>query len=302
MSCPRSFLFFPFLLLTSACSRQPQQGIVFVDPALATLTPADTTVLVGARLDKLRDTATYQRHFENAHFPALDRFSQQTGLDPHKDVWEILYASNGTDGVLMTRGRFSPVDMEPRLQRNGATETSYRGYSLFGDEHSSVFFMNQTTALAGSTPALKRILDAQNSGGAHGIPPALVPLVRAIPPFAQFWATFSSPQLALPVPNESNLGNVNTVLRSAANGTFYADVSHGLKARASLNFASDEQANQMMDSIRALLALGKAASNRKPDLIRAYDQIHVSNPPQSVDVTADVSQDLVDRLIEAFGK
>src|SRR5947209_851182 len=68
----------PVVLLCAACSRQAQQGIGFIDPALATLTPADTTVLVGARLDKLRESATYQRHFANAHFPALDHFSQQT--------------------------------------------------------------------------------------------------------------------------------------------------------------------------------------------------------------------------------
>jgi hypothetical protein len=290
------------VILCAACSRQAQQGIGFIDPALATLTPADTTVLVGARLDKLRESATYQRHFANAHFPALDHFSQQTGLDPKKEVWEVLYASNGTDGILMTRGRFSPLDMEPRLQREGATRTSYRGYSLYGDEHSAVFFMNQTTALAGSTAALKRIVDAQNAGGDHGIPTGLLPLVRTIPPGAQFWAAFSSPKIGLPVPNESNLGNVNTILRTVGNGTFYADLAGGLKARALLNFASDEQAKQMTDSIRALLALGRAASAKKPELLRAYDQIHLSQPPRSLEVSADVPQELVDRLVEALGR
>ena len=39
-----------------------------VDPALATLVPADTAVLVGAKLDKLRETQVYQKHFAKCRF------------------------------------------------------------------------------------------------------------------------------------------------------------------------------------------------------------------------------------------
>ena len=64
-----------------------------VDPALATLVPADTAILVGAKLDKLRETPTYQKHFSQMSLPRLDDFARETGLDPRKDVWEVLFAS-----------------------------------------------------------------------------------------------------------------------------------------------------------------------------------------------------------------
>ena len=55
-------------LLSVGCHHKEE--IVFIDPALATLTPPDTTLLVGASLDKVRQTATYQRHFACAHIAA----------------------------------------------------------------------------------------------------------------------------------------------------------------------------------------------------------------------------------------
>jgi hypothetical protein len=289
------------ILVLISCSRSKQQA-VFIDPALATLTPPDATLLVGARLDKLRQTATYQRHFAGTHFPALDRFGKETGLNPQRDLWEVLYSSNGSDGVLMARGRFSPVDLEPRLQREGAVRSAYRGYSLFGDERTSTFFMNQTTALSGSTASLKRIIDRQNSsaGERHGIPDTLLPLVERLPADTQFWAVFTGRGVALPVPDSSNLGNVNSVLRTVSSGTLAADLRSGLDARALVTCTSNADAKQMSDALQGLLAIARATSVKKPDLVRALDTIHVSLAQRDVSVTANVPQELVDRVVAAF--
>jgi hypothetical protein len=289
------------LFLAAASCSHPKQA-VFIDPALATLTPPDTTVLVGARLDKLRQSPTYQRHFADTHFPVLDRFAEETGLDPKRDLWEILYASNGSNSVLMTRGRFSPTDIEPRIQREGATRTAYRGYTLIGDENSSIFFMNQTTALAGSTPALMRIINRQNGGLSYGIPGSLMALVRTLPPDSQFWAVFIGNTARLPVPDSSNLGNLNSLLRTVASGTLAADLRQGLNARAVVTCVSDADAKQTSDSLQGLLTIGRAASSKKPDVVRAFDTIHVSQNQRNVELSADVPQDLVDRVVNTFGK
>jgi hypothetical protein len=291
----------PLALLFAASCSHPRQA-VFIDPALATLTPPDTTLLVGARLDKLRESATYQRHFADLRFPALDRFVQETGLDPKKDLWEILYASNGSNSVLMTRGRFSPADLEPRIQREGVTRTSYRGYTLIGDDNSSIFFMNQSTALAGSTPALMRIIDRQNGGLSYGIPGSLMDLVRTLPRDSQFWAVFTGNTARLPVPDSSNLGNLNSLLRTVASGTLAADFRQGLNARAVVACVSDADAKQMAGSLQGLLSIARATASKKPDAVRAFDTIHVGQNQRNVELSADVPQDLVDRVVKTFGK
>ena len=80
----------------------------------------------------------------------------------------------------MVRGKFAPGELEPKLEHQGATRTRYKSYNLFGDERRSVFFMNSSTALAGSTPVLKSIIDNRDSSKL-GIPETLKPLVQAVP-------------------------------------------------------------------------------------------------------------------------
>jgi hypothetical protein len=286
-------------LWSLGCLRQKGQ-VVFIDPALAILTPPDTTLLAGARLDKIRETTTYRQSFANLHIGALDRFARETGLDPNKDLWETLYASNGSQSVLMIRGRFSPTDMEPRLQREGATRTSYRGYTLVGDDKSSIFFMNQTTALAGSTPGLMRIIDRQNEHISYGIPGSLTTLLQTIPPESQFWAVFLGNAARLPVPESSNLANLNNLIRTVSSGTLAADLRNGLDARAIVTCNSDADAKQTADSLQGLLNIARAASSRRPDLARTFDTIHVGLAQRKVELTAKVPRDQVDRVVRTF--
>jgi hypothetical protein len=286
-------------ILTAGCSSHKEQ-VVFIDPALATLTPPDTTLLVGARLDKIRQTATYQRHFASAHIAALDRFAKETGLDPNKDLWETLYASNGSQSVLMIRGRFSPTDVEPRIQREGATRTPYRGYTLIGDEKSAIFFMNQTTALAGATPVLMRIIDRQNEHLSYGIPSSLMTLLRTIPGDSQFWAVFLGNGARIPVPESSNLANLNNLVRTVSSGTLAVDLRNGLDARAVVMCDSDADAKQTADSLQGLLNIARAASSRRPDMAKTFNTIHVVLTQRKVELAATVPQDLVDRVVNTF--
>jgi len=37
----------------------------------------------------------------------------------------------------MVRGKFTTGELEPKLQREGAIRSSYKGYGLFGDDKNS---------------------------------------------------------------------------------------------------------------------------------------------------------------------
>jgi hypothetical protein len=287
--------------LAAVSCRPPNDGAVRVDPALATLVPADTTVLVGSRLDKLRDTALYRERFDKLPMPQLDKFAADTGLDPRRDVWELLFCSNGKDkGVLMVRGKFAPAELEPKLEREGAARTKYKSYSLFGDERTTMFFMNSSTALAGSTPVIKSVIDSHDSGGG-GIPPLLVPLMKEIPRNAQFWAAFSGVVVDMPFREDSNLGNINTMIRSLENGYVAADLSQGLDLKAVGKCRTDEGAKQIHDALRGVIGIGRLSTpDNRPDLLKAFDGVKVEQQARAVIVTAQISQDLVDRVLDLF--
>ena len=66
--------------------------------------------------------AIYQQHFAAEFAAQLDNFTRQTGLDPRKDIWELLTCSDGKSTVMMARGKFSVAELEPQLDKQGATE------------------------------------------------------------------------------------------------------------------------------------------------------------------------------------
>ena len=295
------------IVLIAACAlaavscRKGDTQAVQVDPALATLVPGTTRLLVGTKLEKLRATPLFQKRFAGIPMPQLDKFAQDTGLDPRKDVWELLFSSNGKDnGVLMVRGKFAPTDMEPKLEREGAVRTKYKGYSLFGDGKTSMFFMNSSTALAGSTALIQNIIDNNNSG-ANGIPAALAPLVKGVPANAQFWAVFDGVLVDMPFREDSNLGNINTMIRSLENGWVAADLSKGLDLKAVGNCKTDDAAKQIHDALRGVIGIGRLSTpDDMPDLLKAFDGLKVQQQARVVSVNADVTQDVVDKVLDIF--
>jgi hypothetical protein len=92
------------LLALAACKRTTPGALV--DPALSTLIPADTTMLVGVRVEDLQKTPIYKKYLADRPVAALDDFAKQFGIDPRKDIWEVLFISTGKDSLVLARGRF----------------------------------------------------------------------------------------------------------------------------------------------------------------------------------------------------
>ena len=72
-------------LLMTACARKSVVGPK-IDPALSTLIPEDTTLLVGTRLEAIERTPVYQKYLADRKFSQVEEFARQTGLDPKKDL------------------------------------------------------------------------------------------------------------------------------------------------------------------------------------------------------------------------
>jgi hypothetical protein len=287
------------LLFFTACQKR-ESSATRVDPALATLIPSDTAILVGAKLDRLRQTPTYQKHFSQMSMPRLDDFAKETGLDPRRDVWDVLFCSNGSNsGVLMLRGKFAPGELEPKLEREGAARTRYKSYSLFGDERNSVFFMNASTALAGTTAALKGIIDSLDRPS-PGIPATLRPLVDAVPNGSQFWAVFTGSAITLPFSTRGGFG-LDQILRSVESGRFSANLTNGFDFQASGTCTNDQSAKQIHDLLKGLVGIGRlSTSTDQADLLKVYDSINVEQQGRVVNVSADIAQDIVDKFVDTF--
>ncbi len=282
-------------LLVSLGCRPGGSGSVRIDPALATLVPGDAVFLAGVRMDAVRSTPMYRKWVANRPAPFLDNFARETGLDPRRDLWELLFVSGGAETLVMARGEFAPQGLEPKLEREGARRIPYKGYTLLGGEEAAVAFMNATTAVAGPAAAVRAVIDQRNRPAA---PPVLLDRVKSIPSHNQVWAVSGgSPALAEKLPRRGNLANLGKILTMLESSTIAADLRSGLNISANGVCRTEQEAGSLASALRGFVGLARfSAPRNRPDLARLWDLIRIEQQDRSVRVEAAISEDLLDQL------
>jgi hypothetical protein len=268
------------------------------------LVPADTVVVLGVNLATLRDTGVYQKLVTRVPLPQLESFTQQTGLDPRKDLSEILFASNAKNALLLVRGKFRLADLQARFKSKGVTPSNYKGHDLFGDDRAAVTFLDDSTAAAGTTADVRALLD-QRSGQTGGLPAALRDLLRTLPAGDQVYAALTGgvENLHLPLPREGNLGNILQALRSVQSATLGMNLSQGIDATAAVNCNTERDAKFVHDLVRGLVGFGRLNTpDNQPDLLKLYDAVQVTQQEAQTKVTANVPQALADKFLDLWLK
>ena len=273
-----------------------------IDPSLESLVPQDTVFVAGANLDAIRDTTVYKKLLARAPLPQLDDFARQTGLDPRKDLSQILSCSNGKRGLLMARGKFNRADLEARLEHQGATPISYKNHRLYGNENQAITFLNDSTAVAGPTNQLRSILDGHSNAG---LPPALRDLLRTLPHNDQIYAALSGglSGLNLAAPENSNLANIMQALRSVNSATLGMDLGSGLQLAAAVTCNTERDAKFVHDLLRGMIGLGRLNTpDNQPEMLKLYDAIQVTQHETRTEVAANISQQQADKFLDLWLK
>jgi hypothetical protein len=279
-----------------SCSLKPQPANL--DPSLALLIPSDTIAVVNVRLDALQKTVVYQKYFSKQSIPQIEDFAQKTGVDLRKNLWEVLFVSNGKQSAVLGRGMFSD-ESEPRLDnltRQGAKRFGYKGLNLVGDDNSAVLLVSPTVLAVGDTAFLKQMVDTRDKS--TGPPPALAQLIKDIPREAQFWGAYSGGPVSLPFEAGGNLANANKVLSLIQQGSLYFDFRTGVNGMALGQSATEPDAQQLEAALKGLIGLGRLSTPaNQPDAQRIWDGFRVTEQNKQVKLYVDQPQELVDKLI-----
>jgi hypothetical protein len=294
-----------FLAALVLCSCTPgKRSSPFIDPVLEMLVPSDTIFLLGANLDAIKNTPVYQKLLSQLDLPQLNQFAKQTGLDPRKDLAQVISVSNGKTGMLMARGKFSQGDLEPRLEAQGAKRFGYKGYNLFGNDQGAVLFINSSTAIAGATPELERMIDHRNAPD-QGLPAALRDQIRALPATDQVWAVLIGgfQGLNIGVPPDSNLGSALQVLQGIQTVRLGIDLRNGFDAQAQARCLTDRDAKRVHDMVKGIVGIGRLSTpDNQPELLKLYDAIKVTQEQNHTDVTAQIPAGQVDHFLDLWMK
>jgi hypothetical protein len=280
------------VLILAGCAPKNPAGPK-IDPALATLIPDDTTLVVGTRLEALEKTPVFQKYLADRKFPQVEEFAKQTGLDPQKDLWELLFVSDGKNNILLGRGKFAN-EMEPRLEKGGAKRFGYKGYNLIGDEKSAVVFISSTTAAMGATDSLRFLLDQR--GASKGPPAAIAALMKDIPADAQFWAAYAGGPVDLGF--GGNLANITKLVNSIQTGSIYFDLRTGLNGVASGECSTDQNAEDVEGALKAFIGLGRLNTPAgQAEMQKAWDGLRTTREDKRVKLYIDVPQNVVDQFL-----
>jgi hypothetical protein len=285
----------------AGCQARKSESL-HIDPALESLVPADTVFVAGANVDAIRDTPAYQKVLGRMPLPQLEEFTRRTGLDPRKDLTEVLSCTNGKSGLLMARGKFRPQEVEARLEANGAKRVAYKKYSIFGDERASIFFLNASTAIGGPAAELRSIIDKT---GGRGLPAPLRDLLRSVPANDQIYAALSGglEGLNLAIPQDSNLGNMTSALQAIDSATMGMDLRSGIAVTAEVSSKTERDAKFIHDMVKGFVGLGRLNTpDSHPELLKLYDAIKVEQQQTHTKVMADIPADLADRFLDMWLK
>lgn len=291
------------MLLALAGCQAKKPASVRIDPALEALVPSDTVFVAGGNVDAVKETPVYQKLLSRVPLPQLDEFTRQTGLDPRKDLSQILSCSNGKRGILMARGTYHVADLESRLEGRGARKSSYRNHNLFTSGPIAFVFLNSSTAVVGPDAELRAMIDRGGSGG--GLPPALRELMGTIPADDQIWAALSGglQNLNLSVPPDSNLGNVMNALKTIDTATLGMDLRNGFDLNAEVACKTERDAKFVHDMVKGVVGFGRLNTpDSHPELLQLYDAIKVSQQQNHTSVTAQIPTDLADRFLDLWLK
>ncbi len=279
-----------------------KSGSVRIDPALEKLIPADTVFIVSGNIDAVRQAPVYQKLLSRVPLTQLDEFTRQTGLDPRKDLDQVLSCSNGKSGVLMARGKFNVPDLEKRLEARGATRSGYKGHDVFESQRLAFVFLNSSTVLVGQAADLHSIMDR---GSVGGLPQALQDLIRTIPGNDEVWAALTGgvQSLNLTIPRDSNLANIVSALKSIDTATIGMDLSSGIGLDARVVCKTERDAKFVHDMLKGVVGIGRLNTpDNHPELLQLYDAIQITAQQNHAEVTAQIPADLADRFLDLWLK
>jgi hypothetical protein len=297
MRLPAFFVAVAALLTSASCAKAPPPG-PRIDPAIMGFIPADTTLLVGVRLEKIEKTPVYQKYLAHQAVPLVDPFMARTGIEAG-NLWEVLYVSNGSRGAVIGHGMFSD-EGEPDLERAGASRFKYKRFNLVGDALQAILLVDQTVFAAGDTEQLKAMVDAQEKS--VGPPAAMKPLLARMPSTTQIWAAYSGGALKLPIDANSNLGNINKIVSMIQTGTISLNLDTGVSGLAEGTSGSDQGAEQLDSGLRALIGFGRlSVPENQPDLQRVWDGLRPTRENREVKLHIDEPEDLIGQLAKLLG-
>ena len=275
-------------MLLAGCAPKQNDTGAFFEPQFANLIPADTTLLVGASVERLVKTPVYQKYLVGFPLPGVEELAQRTGVNAEKRLWQVMFVSNGHRSFVLGRGKFADELASPDFSAPEANRFGYKGFTLFGDEQRALLMINSSTAAIGDTLLMRALVDQRP--GNSGPPVALTAMMKRTPHEAQVWGVWSGGAVDAQLPG--NLSNATRVVNSLNHGTMYLDLATNVKGNLSADAVSDKAAEDVYGAFGTLLALAKSGKSAA-----MYQGVNITKNGRTIQVTLDSPPEVLGVLL-----
>lgn len=270
-----------------------------IDNVLVRMVPPGSTSLVGANMDRMKVTPFYRKLVEQQRMPQVDRFAEETGFDPRRDVRELLYASTPEGSVLLARGHFK-LTADPAAH---AKLVRYGGYNIWTSEKAGFCILDGSLAAAGEIKGIEAALDEWTKGQ-HKAAQPLLALGRSITPTTNLWgiSTGFASFLASTLPKGgSGTGGIDfsKIFTGMKSSWFQADFKDGLKIDLHGATATDPDAIALRDMAKGLIGFGRlSVPENQSEMLNLWDGISVDQAAREVTIKADIAPAMLDKLVQ----
>jgi hypothetical protein len=260
-------------------------------------------MIAGLNLEVLRSTPLYAKYKHELKFQGLDQFAQEWGVDPRRDLNQLLYVAEEKKQYLLARGAFRVPDLEERLQKRGLKKNAYKGFQLWGDEQNSLALRNGSVVVIGSADAIRSAIDTEEARRGE-VPEEIAERLRSMPKGDQVWLVsrnglpFTSAATRTDV--RSALSNIVGFVKAAAGSL---GVDEGAHVAATLGCVSAEGATRVHDALRGMLAIGRLSTrDNEASLLKIYDAVEIERKENIVHVNAQLTGGQIEELVGRFSK
>ena len=294
-------------------------GAFFLDPARAAvgplpaeglLLPADSRFVVGLDVKRFTASPFYQKFQAQARPDALRELEERTGLNPERDVDQVLIAGQATKGagpgLAVVLGSFDTYKLGRSIEtgKDKIAGHNFQGFTEYvfnegGREAMAVAFIDRQALLIGRQTAVEAALQGRASGAAPLRTNAtLMGLLERVKPGSTFWMVGDQSLLQnLPGTVPSPTGNGASIELPALKSLI---VTGDLEPVVSLAITGDAvdpaAAKNLANIVSGFLSLVSLQASQKPELRDLAQAVSVATDQSHVLVNARLPYEVLEAL------
>jgi hypothetical protein len=241
---------------------------------------------------------------------ALAELEAKTGLDPARDLDQIVVAGTGVRGaagVAVALGHFDLYKLGRAIEASGkAHGTSYEGVTVYNfseesKQQLSLALVDESTLVLGPTDQVTQALASRTRGETPlKTNTALMARVEKIQPGSTFWMVGDQSLLAslptsIPAPGAS-AGGGSIALPSLVGLTVTGDLEPQVSIAVTGEARDAAAAKNLADVVRGLVAMASLQAAQKPELQQLASAVSVATEENRVLVSARIPYETLDAL------